>query len=85
VTDDIVTRLREYVATEGDIEWHFIMLDAADEIESLRFAYKQAIATIEGVAEEVRELREAGDALAATGGQHGFDEALDNWKQLRGG
>lgn len=36
MTDDIVDRLREYVATEGSIEWHFIMLDAADEIERVR-------------------------------------------------
>jgi hypothetical protein len=32
---------------------------------------------------EVHLLRRAGDALAATGGQHGFDDALDNWKDIR--
>jgi hypothetical protein len=32
---------------------------------------------------EIERLKEAGDALAATGGQHGFDEALDNWKAIR--
>jgi hypothetical protein len=29
-------------------------------------------------------LESLGDALASTGGQHGFDEALDNWNQIRG-
>jgi hypothetical protein len=35
-------------------------------------------------ADEIERLRTLGDALAATGGQHGFDEALDNWKEMRG-
>ena len=35
-------------------------------------------------ADEIELLRTLGDALAATGGQHGFDEALDNWKEMRG-
>lgn len=34
-------------------------------------------------ADEIERLRTLGDALAATGGQHGFDEALDNWKEMR--
>ena len=33
--------------------------------------------------DEIERLRTLGDALAATGGQHGFDEALDNWKEMR--
>jgi len=35
-------------------------------------------------ADEIERLRTLGDALANTGGQHGFDEALDNWKEMRG-
>jgi hypothetical protein len=30
-------------------------------------------------------LEKYGDALAATGGQHGFDEALDKWNKIRYG
>jgi hypothetical protein len=33
---------------------------------------------------EIDRLRKLGDALANTGGQHGFDEALDDWKDMRG-
>jgi hypothetical protein len=36
-------------------------------------------------ADEIERLRVTGDALAATGGQHGFDEALEGWKELRNG
>lgn len=36
-------------------------------------------------ADEIERLRTLGDALANTGGQHGFDEALDNWKEMRDG
>jgi len=39
---------------------------------------------IDEAADEIERLRTLGDALAATGGQHGFDEALDNWKEMRG-
>jgi hypothetical protein len=38
----------------------------------------------EDAADEIERLRTLGDALASTGGQHGFDEALDNWKEMRG-
>jgi hypothetical protein len=34
--------------------------------------------------DRIQLLESLGDALAATGGQHGFDEALDNWKDVRG-
>lgn len=35
-------------------------------------------------ADEIERLRTLGDALADTGGQHGFDKALDDWKEYRG-
>jgi hypothetical protein len=57
----------------------------SDDIEGLRIAYRQALSTIEDVTKQRDQLLRAGDALAATGGQHGFDEALDGWKELRGG
>ena len=34
-------------------------------------------------ADEIERLRTLGDALASTGGQHGFDNALDAWKDYR--
>ena len=55
-----------------------------EEIHSLRIAYKQAMATLENALITAEKLRAAGDALAVTGGQHGFDEALDNWNAVRG-
>jgi len=55
-----------------------------EEIHSLRIAYKQAMTTLENALITVERLKVAGDALAATGGQHGFDEALDNWNEVRG-
>jgi hypothetical protein len=36
MTDDIVTRLREYNPVRGFIDWHDTMTTAADEIERLR-------------------------------------------------
>jgi hypothetical protein len=75
--EDIVKRLRG-ARTNG-----VLCKAAADEIESLRVAYDQALATIKDISEEVQKLRNAGDVLAATGGQHGFDAALDNWKEKR--
>jgi len=36
MTDDIVTRLREYNPIKGFIDWHDTMTTAADEIERLR-------------------------------------------------
>lgn len=32
---------------------------------------------------EIERLRELGDRLADTGGQYGFDDALDAWKEYR--
>jgi hypothetical protein len=75
---DILGLLRKYAGYDK------LKLEAAAEIENLQIAYNQALATIEDITEEREELRDAGDVLAATGGQHGFDEALDNWKVVRG-
>jgi hypothetical protein len=75
---DILGLLHKYAGYDK------LKLEAANEIESLRVAYNQALATIEDITEERDQLRNAGDILAATGGQHGFDEALDNWKAVRG-
>jgi hypothetical protein len=36
MTEDIVTRLREYNPVKGFINWHDTMTTAADEIERLR-------------------------------------------------
>jgi uncharacterized coiled-coil DUF342 family protein len=36
MTDDIVSRLREYNPIRGFIDWHDTMTTAADEIELLR-------------------------------------------------
>ena len=68
--------------------------DAADEIERLRTENSHLRHAISdqnrlnrlmniSMAEEVGSLRAAGDALADTGGQHGFDDALDNWREVR--
>jgi hypothetical protein len=47
MTDDIVTRLREYNPVRGFIDWADTMTTAADEIEKLRTErdewYKQAM------------------------------------------
>jgi hypothetical protein len=81
--DDILISLRVSTVADSAKSIYELMTQAADEIEGLRVAYKQALATIESVNEEVRRLQDVGDALAATGGQHGFDEALDKWKLIR--
>ena len=67
---------------------------AADEIERLRTENSHLRHAISdqnrlnrlmniSMADEVGSLRAAGDALADTGGQHGFDDALDNWREVR--
>lgn len=74
MSDDIVTRLREEAITivENNGFWLDVpnaFNNCADEIERLR--------------DEIERLRKLGDALADTGGQHGFDKALDDWKDYR--
>jgi len=59
-----------------------------DIVTRLRFALEHfgndpQPVLLEDAADEIERLRTLGDALAATGGQHGFDEALDNWKEMR--
>ena len=70
----------EYYMDQADEREGFLV----EEIQSLRIAYKQAMTTLEDTLSTVEKLKIAGDALAATGGQHGFDEALDNWNEVRG-
>ena len=60
-----------------------------DIVTRLRFALENfrndpQPVLLEDAAEEIERLRTLGDTLANTGGQHGFDEALDNWKEMRG-
>ena len=69
MTDDIVTRLRGMV---WDIRCSKMDSDDVGDI-------------VETCLDEIERLRTLGDALAATGGQHGFDEALDAWKDYRHG
>ena len=52
----------------------------------IRLRYQRTNGRIcQEAADEIERLRKLGDALADTGGQHGFDNALDAWKENRGG
>jgi hypothetical protein len=54
-----------------------------DIVIRLRKKYLGQLPICLEAADEIERLRKLGDALADTGGQHGFDEALDNWKDMR--
>jgi len=90
VTDDIVTRLRFALEHFRNDPQPVLLEDAAEEIERLREQVNTIANAQDGwgrvprLEAEIERLRTLGDALAATGGQHGFDEALDNWKEMRG-
>jgi hypothetical protein len=56
------------------------------KVEDLLAHAEQDACIVQNQEEKIKQLQHAGDALAATatGGLHGFDEALDNWRIIRG-
>lgn len=97
MTDDIVTHLRKQhelkklAYPELCETTKTVYEEAADEIERLRAELNSLANAQDGwgrvpkLEAEVERLRKLGDALADTGGQHGFDKALDDWKDYRNG
>jgi len=88
--DDIVRELRDASAIARHPWDQALFADAADEIEQLRIAYRQAMNTLEQAAGEIERLRAVGDALAAAlidiADLHADEYALiDTWKQARRG
>ena len=73
MTDDIVTRLREYNPIKGFIDWHDTMTTAADEIERLRQEPNQSQTSDDPIITELFEIN--------AGFQQQIQEQLERSKQ----
>lgn len=83
MNDNLIFKLRSVTTSDSPLTLVRLLNQSADEIERLHNELADWQRTVRALEDHIQHLRQLGSSLVSamqSGSDHGWDEAIDDWK-----